>query len=77
LEHLRELIVREKIWTALPGEVDQWWRARGQMKLVQNGSQWEIEGADNRRARIAYATIDNGRLVYELSSSLIQQGVLP
>ncbi len=77
LEHLRQSIVEEKIWTALPGEVDQWWRARKQMKLVQSGSQWEIEGAENKRARIAYATIDNGRLVYEVSGSLIRENVLP
>jgi hypothetical protein len=77
LEHLRQLIVRENIWVALPGELDQWWRARAQMKLVQSGSQWEIEGAENKRARIAYATIDNGRLVYEVSGSLIRENVLP
>jgi hypothetical protein len=77
LEYLRQSIVEEKIWTALPGEVDQWWRARKQMRLVQNGGQWEIEGAENKRARIAYATIDNGRLVYEVSGSLVREDVLP
>ncbi len=49
---------------ALPGEVDQWWRARNEMKLVQKGGHWEIEGPHCDRARIAYATLDGDRLVY-------------
>ena len=64
LGHLGQMVEREKIWMALPGEVDQWWRARNEMKLVQKGSHWEIEGPHCDRARIAYATLDGDRLVY-------------
>jgi len=66
LSHLRERATRDNIWCALPGEVDQWWRARSQMKLVQKGSEWGIVGASNERARLACAILDGQRLKYEL-----------
>jgi len=68
LDHLRRIINSEKIWMALPGEVDQWWRARSQMKLVENGGQWRIEGPGAENARIAFAEKKGDRLVYELSA---------
>ena len=37
LGHLADLREQGKLWIALPGEVDQWWRARSQMKLVYKG----------------------------------------
>jgi len=67
LEYLRPLITQEKVWMALPGEVDRWWRARTQMKLVRRGDDWAIEGPENERARLAYAKQENGKLVYELA----------
>lgn len=75
LDYLRELMAAENIWSALPGDVDRWWRARAQMTLVQSGDHWEIEGPESKRARIAYATIENGRLAYELSGAQVQVGV--
>lgn len=66
LAYLQDMIAREKIWAPVPGEVDQWWRARSQMNLVQEGSHWKIEGPQKERARIAYASIDGDRLVYEI-----------
>ncbi len=75
LDYLRQLMASENIWSALPGDVDRWWRARAQMKLVRSGDHWDIEGPENKRARIAYATVENGRLAYEISGSLVQEGV--
>ena len=69
LEHLRQIIVREKIWAALPGEVDQWWRARSQMRLERRGDSWEIVGEGKEKARLAYAFLNHGKLVYELADS--------
>lgn len=66
LNYLQEIIAREKIWAPLPGDVDCWWRERSQMKLVPSGSAWEIQGPGKDRARIAYAVLEGGRLVYEL-----------
>ena len=37
LGHLRTMIDREKIWAALPGEVDQWWRIRSQSDASTKG----------------------------------------
>jgi len=67
LDHLRQLTVSDQIWAALPGEADLWWRARNEMKLVRRGNEWEIVGPEKERARVAYAGLENGRLVYELA----------
>lgn len=67
LDYVRRMIDRDKIWAALPGDVDQWWRARSQMKLVHTDNEWEITGPEKERARLAYAILDEGRLLYELA----------
>jgi len=67
LDYLRQMVAREQIWAALPGDVDRWWRARREMKLVSRGGRWVIVGAERERARLAYAVVDNGHLVYELA----------
>lgn len=66
LDHLRENCDRHRFWEALPGDVDRWWRARSQMKLIQDNNGWRIEGPDKDRASIAYATIDHDRIVYRV-----------
>src|SRR5712691_9668695 len=66
LTYLVDLRSKGKIWVALPREVNQWWRARRQMKLARQGNNWVIEGLDKDKARVAYAFLDGGRLVYEL-----------
>lgn len=67
LDYLRQTVVREHIWAALPGDVDLWWRARSRMSLVARGNSWEIIGPEKERARLAYATLDGSRVVYELA----------
>ena len=71
LAYLRQLCERDGIWHTLPGEVDRWWRARNQMKLVENGKGWRIEGPESTRARIAYATLDGDRIVYTVDGMAI------
>ncbi len=66
LDHLRQIVMRDKTWVALPGELDEWWRARSRMKLVNKGGEWVIEGFGRERASIAYAVLDGDRLVYEV-----------
>lgn len=74
LDYLRQVIAREHIWAALPRDVDRWWRARSQMQLVQHGNDWEIEGPERERARLASAVLDgSGRLAYEVAGVRIQQ----
>lgn len=66
LDYLSQIVSREKIWSPLPGEVDQWWRARSQMKLVLKDGAWRIEGPGSERARLAYALLHGDRLLYEV-----------
>jgi hypothetical protein len=68
LRHIAQLRDDGKIWVALPNEVNQWWRERSQMKLVRAGDDWKIEGPGSERARIAYAALEAGRLVYQIPS---------
>lgn len=77
LDYLRQITTREKTWAALPGEVDQWWRARDQMKLIQKSNHWEIEGPVAERARIAFAVLDGDRVVYEVGAAPARAEVQP
>ena len=67
LTYLQQLVERENIWMALPGEVNSWWRARNEMRLVQQDGNWTVEGPDSNRAQVAFAVLDGGQLRYELA----------
>ena len=69
LDYLQQMIACEKIWAPLPGDVDRWWRARSQMKLVPRRDGWEIIGQEKERARLAYAVLHGDQLVFELASN--------
>lgn len=77
LDHLRQMVRTEKIWMACPGEIDLWWRARRDMKLVPRGDEWEIVGLQNERARLAYAVRDGDHLRYELAGISPLKNSLP
>jgi hypothetical protein len=66
LGYLAELRARGEAWIALPSEVAAWWRLRSGLRLVDEAGSLRIEGEGKQRARIAYATIVDERLVYEL-----------
>lgn len=66
LEYLNMLRSDDKVWLPLPGEVNCWWRERNAMNLVSDGSGWKIEGPGSCRARVAYACLENNRVVYEI-----------
>jgi len=70
LGYLRELREKALIWCALPSDVDSWWKARSKMSVVKDGQSWRIEGDDTGRAVLAYATIVDGKLVYDLAQAL-------
>jgi hypothetical protein len=69
LTHLAKMHVDKNLWIALPGDVNRWWRNRSQMQLVRHGDQWQIEGPDAHRARVAYATLAGNRVVYTLNGA--------
>jgi peptidoglycan/xylan/chitin deacetylase (PgdA/CDA1 family) len=66
LGYISQLRRDEKIWIALPMEIDSWWRARSQMKLVSESGRWRIQGPQKERARVAYARLENERLMYHI-----------
>lgn len=68
LAYLRALSSKIPIWSALPSEVDWWWRARSKMSVVKDGDSWRIDGDDTGRAVLAYATNVDGKLKYEIAS---------
>jgi hypothetical protein len=74
LEYLEKMVSSHEIWAPLPGEVDRWWRARKEMKIVRRGNEWEIEGHQKERARLAYAVLDGDSLVYELPGVTVPEG---
>jgi hypothetical protein len=67
LAHLASMRDRAKLWTALPGQVDRWWRNRAEMELIEQDGAWRIEGPDQERGRVAFASLQNGRIVYRLA----------
>lgn len=69
LDHLAQMRQGDDIWMALPGEIDQWWRDRSQMQLVKDGDQWVIRGRGSDRARLAFASLENGRLTYTIANT--------
>jgi hypothetical protein len=68
LSFLRQLDVGKKIWFALPGEIDGWWRSRSKMRLVDHDGEWRIEGPGAERAKLAFAKVAGDRLEYEVEA---------
>ena len=66
LDYLVQLRADGRLWIALPGQVDQWWRERSQMTVVRDGSRWRIEGKGNERARLAFGTLVGDKLTYTI-----------
>ena len=62
LQYLKDRRDRHHLWIALPGDINRWWRNRRQMTVVRNGDGWRIEGPDAHRARLAYASLADGRV---------------
>lgn len=67
LGHLAVVRETNNLWAPLPKDLAAWWRQRSKMKLVSNGSTWEIEGEGKERARIAYARLDGDSVTYSFS----------
>jgi hypothetical protein len=68
LAHLADLREKKDVWITTPGEVNRWWRQRAEMTLVEDGEEVRIEGTGSERARVAYASEHNGRLVFTLQT---------
>jgi hypothetical protein len=75
LSHLVSLREEKGVWVTTPGEVNQWWRQRAQMNIVDDGGNLRIEGPGSERACIAYASAKDGRLVYTLASKNVNERI--
>lgn len=65
---LRDLGTKEKLWFALPGDVDQWWRSRSKMCVIERNGQWQVEGPGAERAKLAFAKAAGDHLEYEVDT---------
>lgn len=66
LTELARLRDDENMWIALPREVNRWWRQRDAMTLERRGDQWVVEGQGKERARVGFATMEDGKLRFEI-----------
>jgi len=67
LTFLRDLGRGGKLWFALPGEIDRWWRARREMRIVEQNGEWRIEGKSAEHAKLAFARVIGDQLKYEVA----------
>lgn len=69
LRYLRDLQAERGVWIALPGEVNRWWRQRDAMRLVRSAGSWAIEGEGKDRARVAFASLEGGKVSYRVEKA--------
>ena len=69
LEYLAGLRETRNVWIPLPREVDRWWRQRRALTLVRDGDGWRIEGDGKERARLAFATVTDGKLAFTIDGA--------
>jgi hypothetical protein len=75
LQYLSELCRQAKLWQPLPRDVARWWRDRNGMRIVPWEGSWKVVGPGAERARLAYAQIQNGRLIYHVVNSSCREAV--
>lgn len=66
LSYLVKLRDDDGVWITTPGQVNDWWRQRAQLQIVEDGEGWRIVGPGSERARIAYAEEQAGQLVFSV-----------
>jgi len=66
LEYISQLVKEHGFWLAFPAEINRWWRDRSQMRLQLSNGNWRISGQGSESARVAYASIVDGRLQYRV-----------
>src|SRR5206468_2832418 len=66
LQYLTKVCADRHAWLALPKEVDTWWRQRRKMEIVSDEGRLRVAGPSSERAVVAYASLENGRVIYEL-----------
>jgi hypothetical protein len=68
LRYLRRMAEEKRIWFAVPGDIDHWWRTRSKMRVVDDHGNWRIEGPGAERAKLAFAKLVGDRVEYEVET---------
>jgi hypothetical protein len=74
LTFLRQLGSKARLWFALPGEVDQWWRERSKLRVIERDGRWRIEGVGAERAQLAFARDNGDHIEYEFDTQATFSG---
>jgi hypothetical protein len=69
LAYLEGLKTERNVWMPLPRDAASWWRQRSKMRLIEVNGTWQIQGEGSERARIAFASEKNGKIVYSFEST--------
>src|SRR5579863_4092755 len=70
LSYLAELRQERGVWISTPVAVNQWWRQRAQMRIVEDEDGVRIEGTGSERARIGYASLADGHLALTVEQAV-------
>ena len=68
LERLELLSGAGRAWPALPGAVNDWWRRRDCLELVEEAGGWTIRGEGAEQARVAWAVRADDGIRYEVET---------
>ena len=74
LKVIRQYADQRNTWLALPGEVDRWWRERDDLTLTKQMGVWTLQGRGADRAGIAFARLENGKLMFVLPNHDNEKG---
>lgn len=64
LEEVARRVDAQNLWAPLPGELNDWWRLRSKMQLHPEAQGWRISGDGAARASVAFASLEDGGLVF-------------
>ena len=70
LDYLASLRSSGQLWVAPPAAVNDWWRARRNMQVVEDGGRWRVVGPGSTRARVAFAYVQADSVRFEVSDAL-------
>ncbi|PWT94818.1 MAG: hypothetical protein C5B53_12325 [Candidatus Melainabacteria bacterium] len=68
LVELQRLRSTKNLWITQPSDVNKWWRNRAEMRLALRNGKWTIEGRDKERACVAFAALEDDKIVYTVPS---------
>lgn len=69
LGEAREQCDRRDVWATVPSAINLWWRKRSNMRLIFAPNGWTIVGDGSSQARVAYASLKDGKLAYSICDS--------